>query len=167
MTMARKAKVFWPLLLIVLLTDCTTKHAAVASLETEGSSVDVFGESVRFTLVYNDGAAMGLIGPWAKEWLGGVSLVLAVVLLSWYRSAPPGATVLAAATALVIAGGLGNGWQRLLRPEGVVDFIDLGLGPHRFYIFNVADIAVNVGAVLLLVAMTRGAMTEARAEPAS
>lgn len=153
MALARKTRVFWPLFLVIVLSDCTTKYAAVASLEVEGSSREVIGEAVRFTLVYNEGAAMGLLGPWAKELLGAFSIVAAVMFFVWYRKAPSGATALAAATALVMAGAVGNGWQRLLSSQGVVDFVDVGVGTHRFWVFNVADVAVNVGAILLFIVL--------------
>jgi signal peptidase II len=61
----------------------------------------------------------------------------------------------AAATAFLIAGALGNAWQRLLAPNGVVDFIDVGFGDTRFWVFNIADVAVYVGAGLLLLAASR------------
>jgi signal peptidase II len=93
---------------------------------------------------------MGLVGPWAKEALGLLSVVLAIVVFAQYRRAPRGAVVLAAATALVIAGALGNGWQRLFSARGVVDFIDVGIGANRFWVFNVADVAVHAGVILLL-----------------
>lgn len=167
MTLARKTRVFWPLLLVVLLSDCTTKRVAVASLESPGASQEVLGETVRFTLVYNEGAAMGLLGPWAKEFLGVFSLLAAAFFFTWYRKAPPEATALGAATALVIAGALGNGWQRLLAPRGVVDFIDVGFGAHRFWVFNVADVAVNLGAILLFLVLMRETPMRARSASAS
>jgi signal peptidase II len=150
MTLAHKARVFWPLLFVVLLSDCTTKYAAEASLGVEGASHELIGETLRLTLVYNRGAAMGLVGPWAKELLGVVSVCLAIVVFVRYRRAPQGAVALAAATALVIAGALGNGLQRLFSARGVVDFIDVGIGATRFWVFNVADVAVHAGVILLL-----------------
>jgi signal peptidase II len=53
------------------------------------------------------------------------------------------------ALALVCAGALGNLFDRLRSDLGVVDFIDVGVGDGRWPTFNVADMAVSVGAVLL------------------
>jgi signal peptidase II len=153
MPIPRKARVFWPLLMVVFLADCSSKAAAVESLETVGTSHEVLGDLLRFTLVYNTGAAMGLLGSWAKELLGVVGIGATLLFFGWYRRAPSGAMSLAAALALVTAGALGNAWQRLLAPRGVVDFIDIGHGATRFWVFNVADIAVHVGAVMLLVVL--------------
>ncbi len=56
---------------------------------------------------------------------------------------------------LLWAGAAGNLWDRVRSPRGVVDFIDVGLGGWRFWIFNVADVAITLGAVLLAVTLAR------------
>jgi signal peptidase II len=165
MTLARKARVFWPLLFVVLLSDCTTKYAAEAALGVEGASQELVGETLRLTLVYNQGAAMGLLGPWSKELLGVFSVCLAIVFFVWYRRAPQGAGVLAAAIALVIAGALGNGWQRLFSESGVVDFIDVAVGATRFWVFNLADVAVHAGVIILLFTLGSDPPRGTRAQP--
>jgi signal peptidase II len=72
-----------------------------------------------------------------------------VILGQLYRATAPADRARAAALALVSAGALGNMIDRIRSPRGVVDFIDLGIGDARFYTFNVADVAITVGAVLL------------------
>jgi signal peptidase II len=57
------------------------------------------------------------------------------------------------ALGLVCGGALGNLVDRLRWTNGVVDFIDVGIGVHRFWVFNVADSAVSVGAVLLVLVL--------------
>ena len=52
-------------------------------------------------------------------------------------------------------GALGNLLDRIRSPRGVVDFIDLGIGDARFYTFNVADVGVTLGAILLAVVLWR------------
>jgi signal peptidase II len=148
--LSRKARIFWPVLLTVFLADCATKELVVEELATAGTSHAVFGDVVRLTLSYNVGAAMGLpIGGVGTVVLGLISLVVALVILAWYVRLPRDARLPAAALALVLAGALGNGIERVFSGRGVVDFIDVGLGTHRFYIFNVADIGVTIGALLL------------------
>lgn len=147
---SRKARVFWPLFLAVFLADCTTKELAVERLSPPGTSHSVIGNIFQLTLAYNEGAAMGLpVGEVDAVVLGALSILVAVLLLVWYRKVPRDGRLPAAALALVLAGALGNGWERLLSGRGVVDFIDLGLGSYRFYVFNVADVGITVGAVLL------------------
>lgn len=160
-TLTRKARAFWPLFLVLLLADCTTKAAAVASLQNVGEQKEVVGDVVRFTLAYNDRGAMGIsFGDHTMLVLGILGFGAALLLHSWYRSTPSGALMLPAALALIIAGALGNAWERVFSPHGVVDFIDIGIGASRFYTFNVADIGITLGTVLLALAI----VTEERAE---
>lgn len=154
--MHRKARVFWPLLFVVLLADCTTKRAAVESLAPAGEPHRVVGDAVRFTLAYNERGAMGLpVGPIGREILGLLAVIVSMGLFMWYRRSSPEDTSVAATAGLLIAGALGNAWQRILSPRGVVDFIDVGWGTYRFWTFNVADVAISAAACLLLVMTVR------------
>ena len=155
-SVARKARVFWPLFLVVFLADCTTKSVAVEALSPAGIPHNVVGETVRLTLTYNEGGSMGLpVGPYGKEALGVLRLIVAGVFFAWYRRADPGDALLAAAVGLYAAGALGNGWGRILAPHGVVDFIDLGLGRYRFWTFNLADVALTLAVGLLFLLFLR------------
>jgi len=49
----------------------------------------------------------------------------------------------------ILGGAVGNLIDRIFYDGRVVDFIDVGIGTHRFYTFNVADIGVTVGGTLL------------------
>lgn len=145
----RKAHVFWPLLLVLVLSDCATKRWAETHL-TELTPEPVVGEVLRWTLAYNRAGAMGItFGAASRPLLILATLVALVVLARVYRIAAPGDGWLAAATALVVGGALGNLLDRLRWGGGVVDFIDVGIGASRFWTFNVADIGVTVGAALL------------------
>jgi len=131
---------------VVVLLDQLTKHWAVNAL-ADGRIIDVVG-SLRWNLAFNRGMAFSQ-GEGLGPIIGVVALVVVVVLLvsigqstsRWYPIA----------VGLIIGGALGNVIDRLLRGEGwfrggVVDFIDVQWWP----IFNIADIAVTVGGVLLL-----------------
>ena len=153
--MLKRTRIFWPLLITVFLADCTTKRAAVESL-SPGTPHEVIGETIRFNLTFNNSAAMGLpAGEHGKEILGILSLLIVGVLGIWYRRFGSRDALLSGALALVIAGALGNAWERLLSPRGVVDFIDIGVGALRFWTFNVADVAINFGACFLAIALWR------------
>ena len=143
------AALFWPVLLVVLAFDVVTKAIAEREL-LRGIPQEVFGSAVRLRLVYNPGAAFGLdLGPQSR-WIFGVLTIVALVILGrLYRSTPAGHSARAAALALVCAGAVGNLIDRLRSFFGVVDFIDVGVGDTRWPTFNVADMAVSVGAALL------------------
>ena len=143
-----KAVLFWPILLVVVLLDFVTKSLAVSLLG--GVPHTVIGETVRFVLVYNPGAAFGFYLGEYSRWIFMALTIGALVILSrLYQSTVPGDTVRTLAISFVSAGALGNLLDRIRTEHGVVDFIDIGFGTHRWPTFNIADIAVSGGAVLL------------------
>ena len=161
--LVRKARWFWPVFATILLADCSTKEWIVSALGGNPGPHPVVGDVVRLTLAYNTDAALNLIsfGPASRLVFGAFAVVALIVLFSLYRRTRPDASLRAAALALVAAGALGNLLDRLRSPRGVVDFIDLGIGDARFYTFNLADLAVTTGALLLALVVWR----EDRAQP--
>ena len=132
----------------VYVLDQATKTWAVNRLSDE-STIDLVG-SLRFNLAFNSGAAFSR-GTGFGPVIGLLAIVIVVVLLWTSRSAA--SKLSAVAVGLVLGGALGNLSDRLLRdgPGGflggaVVDFIDLQWWP----IFNIADSAVVVGGILLV-----------------
>jgi len=141
---------FWPVVAIVTVLDIVTKAIAVRALVPQRVPHEVFGEYVRLTLVYNPGAAFGLnLGPQSRWIFTVLTLVALVILWRLYRSTQRGDVVRVLALSLVCAGAIGNLLDRLRSDLGVVDFLDVGVGATRWPTFNVADMAVSVGAVLL------------------
>jgi signal peptidase II len=65
----------------------------------------------------------------------------------------------------VAGGALGNALDRLRSARGVVDFIDVGVGAARFWTFNVADMAITVGAIFLVIALSRPMLEKNGAGP--
>jgi len=144
------AIVFWPVVACVTVLDIVTKAIAVRTLVPQRVPHEVFGEWVRLTLVYNPGAAFGLNLGAQSRWIFTVlTLVALVILWRLYRATRPGDVVRVLALSLVCAGAIGNLLDRLRSDLGVVDFLDVGVGAARWPTFNVADMAVSVGAVLL------------------
>ncbi len=141
---------FWPVLAFVTGLDVATKGWAERVLTPQRFPHDVLGEWVRFTLVYNPGAAFGLhLGPQSRMIFTALTLVALVILARLYLSTERGDMPRTLALALVCAGALGNLLDRLRSELGVVDFLDVGIGDARWPTFNVADMAVSIGAMLL------------------
>lgn len=159
-----KSRIFWPLVALLVLADCTTKEIAVDRLSPSYTSHEVLGSLLQFTLVYNPGTAFGLdlqpyLGDWTRPVLIIAMAVILVFLAHLYRRAGRTELVAAAALALVCGGAVGNLLDRLRYTRGVVDFIDVGFGPYRFWVFNVADAAITVGALLLALILARDERT--------
>ena len=153
---AAKLRAFLPVFAGVFLSDCVSKRVAVDQLSPPYVPHEVVGDVVRFTLAYNVKAAMGLSAGSASRWiLALIASAMLVAVAVWLRRTTEKNPMLFTGVALVAGGALGNLVDRLRWDRGVVDFIDIGFGNTRFWIFNVADAAITLGAVLLWFAMRR------------
>jgi signal peptidase II len=152
----RKARWFWPVSATLVLADCSTKELVESVLRRDPGPHALLGDWLRLTLAYNTGAALNLdLGSGSRFIFSALAFLAIALLLGLYRRTAPDAALRAAALALVIGGALGNLLDRLRSPLGVVDFIDIGVGNTRFWTFNVADLGVTVGAVLLAIVLWR------------
>jgi signal peptidase II len=144
-----KLRILLALAVPVLLADFATKRIALAALEPH-TPHNVVGDVLRFTLTFNQGAAMGLsLGSYSRWAFTVVALIAVGVLFVLWKHADVRDRWRVRALVLIMAGAIGNLIDRLRWDRGVVDFIDVGVGTWRFWTFNVADSAVTIGALLL------------------
>jgi signal peptidase II len=140
----------------VVVVDQLTKAWVVATMP-RGSEREVIPGLLHFVHTRNRGIAFGLLGdlgPLAYSLLlAGVVVIILVLGYQLYRTGADGLTT--AALSLVLGGALGNLGDRLLRGE-VVDFLDVFVttGGHERHwpAFNLADAAITVGAILIVLA---------------
>ena len=132
--------------------DQGTKRLAEAHL-SPGERISLLGDTVRLELARNAGAFLGLGAALPERvrahlfgW--GAGLVVLGALFVALRARTP--SRMAAAAALAAGGGLGNLWDRIATGGWVVDFLNLGVGPLRTGIFNVADVSLVAAVALLL-----------------
>ena len=137
---------------LVLVVDYLTKLMVLANLDILMQRVDVIGDFARFIYVRNPGAAMGMF-PGGRIFLVTVSFLMSIVLVFVWRKISPENKVQRAALAAIWGGAVGNLIDRVFYDGLVVDFIDLGIGAHRFYTFNVADIGVSIGGTVLFISL--------------
>jgi len=161
--MPQRANRFWTIFLSVLLVDVATKRFAATTL-TPYVPRNIIDDVLRFTLAFNSGGAMSLsLGPSSRWWFTLLSMATLVVLAYMYRQSSPADKAQIASLALICGGAVGNLIDRVRSPRGVVDFIDIGMGTHRFWTFNIADMAVTIGtATLTWILCTRSTQDEAR-----
>ncbi len=158
-------RVFWSLLVLVALADIASKRWAESRLGLH-TPEEVVGHWLRWTLTYNTGAAMNLsVGAASRYVFSAVAIGMILYLFRLYRQTAPTARATPAALAMISAGAFGNLIDRVRHEKGVVDFIDVGTGSWRFWTFNVADVGVTMGALLLALLLLREEETEGDPAP--
>lgn len=163
---ASKTPRFWIIVATVLGIDFATKLMAVNALTPRHVPHEIIGDVVRFTLSYNPGAAFGMhVGPGSRWIFAVLSVIIVLVMLRVTAELTRVSQLAAIGVPIVIGGALGNLLDRVLQRDGVVDFIDIGIGSVRFWTFNIADSAVTVGAVCLIIALWREEHAVANSAP--
>jgi|TARA_B110000467_G_scaffold107291_1_gene97665 signal peptidase II len=118
------------------------------------------GEFLRFSYVENPGIAFGIRLGNLKVFVTMISIAIASYLAFLLYNSKQFVYIEKLSLALIFGGAVGNSIDRLLiyipnsTYAGVVDFIDVGIGGHRWYIFNIADSAVTVGIILYFIYST-------------
>ena len=147
-------RLFWATVFSVITLDLATKFAAEAVLVHR--PIPVIGDYVILRLVYNQCAAFGVcLGPadYSRWIFLALALVALVVLGSMVRATKDGERFRLFVLGLLCAGAVGNVIDRIRSSQGVVDFIEVGIGRYRWPTFNVADSAITVGAIALAIAL--------------
>lgn len=137
----------------VFLLDRLSK-LALPELLSEGVPREIIGSTLQLIRSENRGGLFGLFQGSAPL-LALLSFgVVALLLVMHEREGEKRPTVLTLATGLLIGGALGNLVDRITMGY-VLDFIDLGIGDLRFWTFNVADMGISLGILIILAAAFR------------
>ena len=151
MTSSRRAPLvwFWVTAGFILAADLVSKAIVNRTLDPRGPAVNLIGEFFRLRHIRNSGGLFGLF-PDKAIYFAAISVIaVAVILWVLYRSRER-SRIRQVALGLVLGGALGNFHDRI-RYREVVDFLDVGVGTHRWPTFNVADSGVSVGVVCLII----------------
>jgi signal peptidase II len=146
------ALIWLPLSAFVIAFDQLTKHVAISALEPYAPHAVIPG-LLNWTLAFNAGAAFSFLnnaGGWQRWLFSVLAIAVCAVLTVWLRRLGRGEWRTALPLALVIGGALGNLIDRV-RFGHVTDFIEVYYRQWSWPAFNVADSAISVGAVLLIV----------------
>jgi signal peptidase II len=148
---ATRGRARWPIFIglaaTVFVLDQLAKAWLVSTL-SPGERLQVLGDYVRLIHSQNTGALFGLFRDQAL--LFAVISVGVVGAIVWFHHSSGRNTLLSVALGLLLGGALGNMADRF-RIGYVVDFVDVGLGDLRFYTFNIADSAISLAILLLLI----------------
>jgi signal peptidase II len=158
MSFVKRYTIIFIILVSCVGCDQTTKSIAKSALH-ESESFSYFFDTVRLQLVYNNGAFLSMGSLLPEKWRKGIFTIgVAILLLGALVYAfitKTGSFFMVSAIALIFSGGLSNLIDRIAYEGSVADFINLGIGPVRTGIFNVADIAISVGFFMLFLVMFR------------
>lgn len=148
-----RLRIFAGVVLAVVVVDIITK-LVVQRTFYPGHSIQVLGDFFRLTYIVNPGAAFGIhFGEYSRPVFLALAVLALLVLGAMYLATPASDRLRLYAISSICGGALGNLIDRIRSPRGVVDFLDFGIGDLRWPIFNAADIAVTIGAVLLAVSL--------------
>ena len=139
------------LTIVVLLLDQLTKYLTVQMLDLY-QSYEVLS-FFNFTYARNYGAAFSFLGDaggWQKYLFSGIAFVVSAYLLYSMKTTSAKQRWMNCAYALVLSGAVGNVLDRLIFGY-VVDFLDFDLGFYRWPTFNIADIAIFIGAAMIII----------------
>ena len=135
--------------LIVLILDQTTKQF----FWELGRNFQVIGEFARITMVRNSGAAFGMLQG-GRVFLIVSSVIASIAILFIAERIPKTEHAKRIFLGMILGGAIGNLVDRIY-PGQVTDFVDIGLAAYRWPVFNLADAAVTVGGILLILNFSR------------
>ncbi|GAA5525067.1 lipoprotein signal peptidase [Microbulbifer aestuariivivens] len=142
---------YW-LALGVIVVDIATKVWAVDRF-MYGPELQIIPGLLQFTYAENYGAAFSFLadaGGWQRWFFGAVALGFSAMVIVWLWRLPAAKRWEPLALALILGGAIGNLWDRILLGY-VRDFISVYYGSWHFPVFNVADMAISIGATMLVI----------------
>lgn len=153
MTQSRSALVWLWLSAIIIVLDLAIKYWADAVLPygIAHPQLPVFD----LTLLYNKGAAFSFLagaGGWQRWFFAVIAIGVSIVLLIWLARTQRTQRWLGCSLALVQGGAIGNLYDRIVHGY-VIDYISLHYDQYYFPAFNLADAAITVGAIMLIIDM--------------
>lgn len=151
-----KRRCYWlSVTLLIVLLDQLTKFLALHYLIL--NQAKVVTNFFNLTLLFNRGAAFSLLsqaGGWQQWFLGALTVVVSVVILGWLLRLPVNRVGAALGLSLILGGAIGNLLDRIFR-GAVIDFLDFHIQQYHWYVFNIADAAITVGAIVLAIELLR------------
>lgn len=137
---------------VVVALDQLSKWWALHSLQPAGMPHEVIPGFLNWTLAFNRGAAFSFLADgagWQRWFFVALAVVISAVLVVWLERTPRRDWRTAAPLGFIIGGAIGNLIDRLHAAQ-VTDFIQVYFRQWSYPVFNLADCAITVGAVMLI-----------------
>ncbi len=139
---------------LVLLLDWMSKDLANHYLTVKGK---VLLPVLSLTLVHNPGAAFGMLSTasgWQTSFFEILASLASILLFVWLLLVKPGCRLMPVGLTLILGGALGNLYDRVVQGS-VTDFIDFHYQGWNWPVFNIADSAVTIGVIVLMLGLVR------------
>ncbi|WP_081759296.1 signal peptidase II [Thioalkalivibrio sp. HK1] len=141
--------------LAVVIADQLTKIAAL--LWIDPLAPKALAPMLNLVLAYNPGAAFSILstaGGWQRGLFIGLALAVSALVVRWLYTMPRNQRLMSCALSLLLGGAIGNMIDRI-HLGAVIDFIDVHVAGRHWPAFNVADSAICIGVVLLMICTLR------------
>jgi len=144
-------KSFWGVffILVIFIIDRLTKIMVLKSAETSGEVNILVTKFLSINLIWNEGIAFGLFSFDQKSYYNFLTIIIILVTLIILWMIIRTKEVEKFAFMMIFGGSLGNIFDRIYY-SSVPDFIDIHFGNFHWFIFNVADIFITLGVILLI-----------------
>ena len=144
----RRKGSFWLVAIIGIILDQISKYLVVKNFIEVGNTFALWQNVFHLTYVINTGAAFSFFRG-QVEVLRWISLIVSLILVIFIWYSPRLSLIEQFGYGFILAGAVGNGIDRFLFGY-VVDFLDFRL--ISFPVFNLADVCINIGVLMLLIA---------------
>lgn len=140
--------IYYVIVLFVIAIDQISKWLIVKNMEL-GTSIPIIDNVLYITSHRNRGAAWGILEN--KMWFFYIITVVFVVFIVFYmKKYAKTDKLLGISLSLILGGAIGNFIDRVFRQE-VVDFIHVYIFSYNYPVFNIADSALCIGVVLIII----------------
>lgn len=148
---------YFLIMIALVALDQATKHIIARTVDLY-ESVTVIPGFFNITRIHNKGAIFGSFSQANNKLvfalLTAASLAALALVITYFFKTPAGDKLMKVALTLIMAGALGNQFDRLIRGH-VIDFLDFYVGKAHWPFFNAADSCITIGACLMLVILFR------------
>ena len=148
--MSKKKIIDLIFVIFIFFIDRLSKLLVIKSAEVNGEVNFSVTSFLNFNLIWNEGIAFGLLSFDDKFYYNLITLLIAVItsIIIWLANKSKGVEKLG--FLMIVGGSLGNLFDRIFY-SSVPDFIDISINNFHWFIFNVADIFITIGVILLII----------------
>jgi signal peptidase II len=135
--------------LFIFLLDQISKYLVIEHFNQSLNQTYVVNSFLSFNLIWNDGIAFGLLRSNNQLFYNLITILILVILIFIIRLSLKARGLEKISYFMILGGGLGNIFDRYYHGS-VIDFIDLNYKNFHWFIFNIADIFISIGIIILI-----------------